>query len=177
MSADRKFVIKLKQNGTNKLIDLHIFQEAPKPVDPRFTGDVIYTITEPIPYEIKIIEDNKKKAFEKTVVTEGKNGSRVIKVTQKMEKGQPVGNPIGEEIDHTDKVDQVISIGTNIDVSESKTIEVYPKIEFVYDDTKNPGIVELGEQIPEKIYFNAHTTYSNGKIKQHIETHSPYPAK
>lgn len=89
-----------------------------------------------------------------------------------MDKGQPIGDPIGEEIDHTDKVDQVVSIGTHIITPEnnySKNVEVNTK--FVYDDTLPIGHVKTGELIPGKIETKVSNKYNreSNKVEQTIK--------
>ncbi|MDU4671391.1 MAG: G5 domain-containing protein, partial [Finegoldia magna] len=149
--------------------------------DKAFTGPVTHEVTEEIPFDVKIVEDENMAPGTSKIVTEGVAGSKTTKYTQNIKDGKPDGELKAEEV--TDKkvepVTQVIHVGKKpTSNTDNKTSEIPVEIEYIYDNTKEDGYVAKGELIPGKVETKVENKYNpeTGEIET-ITTPVVTPAK
>ena len=117
-----------------------------------FTGNVSHEVTEEIPYDVKVIEDPNMIAGTSEVVTEGKAGSKTTKYTQGIKNGEADGKLQSEVTSTTNPVQQVIRVGTKpAEKKKDYSKDVNVKVEYIYDENLDKGVVKLGELTKGKV--------------------------
>ena len=117
-----------------------------------FTGNVSHEVTEEIPYDVVIEEDPNMIAGTSEVVTEGKAGSKTTKYTQAIKNGEADGKLQSEVTSTTNPVQQVIKVGTKpAENKKDYSQDVNVKVEYIYDETLDKGVVKLGELTKGKV--------------------------
>ena len=142
----------------SKVTDTNIVSEE-KPVDAiieigdeDFTGNVSHEVTEEIPYDVKVIEDPNMIAGISEVVTKGVAGSKTTKYTQAIKNGEADGKLISEVTSTTNPTQQVIKVGTKpAENKKDYSKDVNVKVEYVYDENLDKGVVKLGELTKGKV--------------------------
>ena len=135
-----------------------------------FTGETSHEVTEEIPYKVVIEEDPTMIAGTSKIETQGIAGSKTTKYIQKIKNGQADGQVQAEEVKDKYKapINQVIKVGTKpAQNDENKTSDVSVDIEYVYDKTKEKGVVEKGEFTSGKVVTKIENKYNptTGKIE------------
>ena len=117
-----------------------------------FTGNISHEVTEEIPYDVKVIEDPTMIAGTSEIVTEGKAGSKTTKYTQGIKNGEADGGLESEVTSTKDPVQQVIKVGTKpAENKKDYSQDVNVKVEYIYDETLDKGVVKLGELTKGKV--------------------------
>ncbi|MDK6805446.1 G5 domain-containing protein [Aerococcus sp. UMB7834] len=120
--------------------------------DQDFTGEVSHNVTEALPFKVEIQEDPNLPLFEIQEVQKGENGSKTTKYSQAIKNGAADGQLKTEEIARTEPKTHIIKVGTKApENAESRVKEVPAEIEYVYDNTKDKGVVEKGAYTPGKV--------------------------
>ncbi|MGX6485643.1 MAG: G5 domain-containing protein [Aerococcus sanguinicola] len=120
--------------------------------DQDFTGEVSHNVTETLPFKVDIQEDPNLPLFEIQEVQKGENGSKTTKYSQAIKNGAADGQLKTEEIARTEPKTHIIKVGTKApENAESRVKEVPAEIEYVYDNTKDKGVVEKGAYTPGKV--------------------------
>ncbi|KAA9300507.1 G5 domain-containing protein [Aerococcus sp. UMB8608] len=136
--------------------------------DQDFTGEVSHDVTESIPYPVDIQEDPNLPLFEIQEVQKGENGSKTTKYSQAIKNGSADGQLKTEEIARTEPKTHIIKVGTKApENTENRVKEVPAEIEYVYDNTKDKGIVEKGAYTPGKVETKIKNVFNpqTGKIE------------
>ena len=132
-----------------------------------FTGNVSHEVTEEIPYDVIIEEDPTMIAGTSKVVTEGKAGSKTTKYTQAIKNGEKDGDLQSEVTSTTKPTQQVIKVGTKpAENNKDYDKDVNVKVEYVYDENLDKGVVKNGELIKGKVEIKTVNNYDpkTGKI-------------
>ncbi|MDU4018180.1 MAG: G5 domain-containing protein, partial [Finegoldia magna] len=120
--------------------------------DEDFTGNVSHEVTEEIPYDVKVIEDPNMIAGTSEVVTKGKAGSKTTKYTQAVKNGEADGELKSEVTAQTNPTQQVIKVGTKpAENKKDYAQDVDVKVEYVYDENIDKGVVKVGELTKGKV--------------------------
>ncbi|MGX7434645.1 G5 domain-containing protein [Aerococcus sanguinicola] len=120
--------------------------------DQDFTGEVSHNVTETLPFKVEIQEDPNLPLFEIQEVQKGENGSKTTKYSQAIKNGAADGQLKAEEIARTEPKTHIIKVGTKApENAETRVKEVPAEIEYVYDNTKDKGVVEKGAYTPGKL--------------------------
>ncbi|PKY83458.1 hypothetical protein CYJ30_07165 [Aerococcus loyolae] len=120
--------------------------------DQDFTGEVSHNVTETLPFKVEIQEDPNLPLFEIQEVQKGENGSKTTKYSQSIKNGAADGQLKTEEIARIEPKTHIIKVGTKApENAETRVKEVPAEIEYVYDNTKDKGIVEKGAYTPGKV--------------------------
>lgn len=128
--------------------------------DEDFTGNVSHEVTEEIPYDVKIVEDPNMIAGTSEVVTEGKTGSKTTKYTQGIKNGEADGELKSEVTAQTKPTQQVIKVGTKpAENNKDYDKEVNVKVEYVYDENLDKGVVKVGELTKGKVEIKTVNKY------------------
>ena len=140
--------------------------------DEDFTGEVKHTEHFEIPFEVEVRYNNELPAGTSKEIQKGVQGSYDIEFNQKIKNGAPDGELLKVESNRVDAKKHIIEVGTKVETPEnnySKDVEV--EIEYVYDDTKDKGVVETGELTPGKVETRVVDKYNpeTGKIEQTTE--------
>ena len=140
--------------------------------DEDFTGEVKHTEHFEIPFEVEVRYNNELPAGTSKEIQKGVQGSYDIEFNQKIKNGAPDGDLLKVESNRVDPKKHIIEVGTKVETPEnnySKYVEV--EIEYVYDDTKDKGVVETGELTPGKVETKVVDKYNpeTGKIEQTTE--------
>ena len=140
--------------------------------DEDFTGVVTHTEHFEIPFEVEVRYNNELPAGTSKEIQKGVQGSYDIEFNQKIKNGAPDGELLKVESNRVDPKKHIIEVGTKVETPEnnySKDVEV--EIEYVYDDTKDKGVVETGELTPGKVETKVVDKYNpeTGKIEQTTE--------
>ena len=117
-----------------------------------FTGEVIHTEDFDIPFEVEVRYSDDLPAGTSKEVQKGVKGSYTIEYKQAIKNGSIDGEMTKTEISRTEPVKHIIEVGRKVETPDnnySKDVQV--EIEYVYDDTKDKGVVETGELIPGKV--------------------------
>ena len=125
-----------------------------------FTGNVSHEVTEEIPYDVKIVEDPTMIAGTSEIVTQGVAGSKTTKYTQVVKNGEADGELKSEVTAQTNPIQQVIKVGTK--PSENKkdyAQDVDVKVEYVYDENLDKGVVKVGELTKGKVEIKTVNKY------------------
>ena len=125
-----------------------------------FTGNVSHEVTEEIPYDVKVIEDPTMIAGTSEVVTEGKAGSKTTKYTQGIKNGEADGKLQSEVTAETKPTQQVIKVGTKpAENNKDYDKDVNVKVEYVYDENLDKGVVKDGELTKGKVEIKTVNKY------------------
>ena len=140
--------------------------------DEDFTGVVTHTEHFEIPFEVEVRYNSELPAGTSKEIQKGVQGSYDIEFNQKIKNGAPDGELLKVESNRVDAKKHIIEVGTKVETPEnnySKDVEV--EIEYVYDDTKDKGVVETGELTPGKVETRFVDKYNpeTGKIEQTTE--------
>ncbi|WP_237036189.1 G5 domain-containing protein [Mediannikoviicoccus vaginalis] len=140
--------------------------------DEDFTGVVKHTEHFEIPFEVEVRYNSELPAGTSKEIQKGVQGSYDIEYNQKIKNGSPDGELLKVESNRVNPKKHIIEIGTKVETPEnnySKDVEV--EIEYVYDDTKDKGVVETGELTPGKVETKVVDKYNpeTGKIEQTTE--------
>lgn len=128
--------------------------------DEDFTGNVSHEVTEEIPYDVKIVEDPTMIAGKSEVVTEGKTGSKTTKYTQGIKNGEADGELKSEVTAQKNPTHQVIKVGTKpAENNKDYDKEVNVKVEYVYDENLDKGVVKVGELTKGKVEIKTVNKY------------------
>ena len=142
--------------------------------DEDFTGVVTHTEHFEIPFEVEVRYNSELPAGTSKEIQKGVQGSYDIEFNQKIKNGAPDGDLLKVEVEKSrvDAKKHIIEVGTKVETPEnnySKDVEV--EIEYVYDDTKDKGVVKTGELIPGKVETKVIDKYNpeTGKVEQTTE--------
>ena len=117
-----------------------------------FTGNVSHEVTEEIPYDVKIVEDPTMIAGTSEIVTQGVAGSKTTKYTQVVKNGEADGELKSEVTAQTNPIQQVIKVGTKpAENKKDYAQDVDVKVEYVYDENLDKGVVKVGELTKGKV--------------------------
>ena len=156
--------------------DYTIVREPKKAVilvgDEDFTGVVKHTEHFEIPFEVEVRYNSELPAGTSKEIQKGVQGSYDIEFNQKIKNGAPDGELLKVESNRVDPKKHIIEVGTKVETPEnnySKDVEV--DIIYVYDDTKDKGVVETGELTPGKVETKVVDKYNpeTGKVEQTTE--------
>ena len=137
-----------------------------------FEGEVKHKEHFEIPFEVEIVYNHDLPAGTSNVKQQGVKGSYDVEYKQAIKNGEADGEMAKTESNKVEAKKHIIEIGTKVETPEnnySKDVEV--EIEYVYDDTKDKGVVETGVLTPGKVEtkvvdkFNPET----GKVEQSTE--------
>lgn len=137
-----------------------------------YTGEVKHTEHFEIPFEVEVRYNNELPAGTSREIQNGEKGSYDVEYKQAIKNGQADGELTKTESNRTEAKKHIIEVGTKVETPEktySKDVEV--EIEYVYDDTKDKGVVETGELTSGKVETKVVDRYDpeTGKIKQTAE--------
>ena len=137
-----------------------------------FTGEVKHTEHFEIPFEVEVRYNDKLPAGTSNEIQKGVKGSYDVEYKQDFKNGELVGEMTKTESNKKDSVKHIIEIGTKVETPEnnySKDVEV--EIEYIYDDTKDKGVVETGALTPGKVETKVVDKYNpeTGKVEQTTE--------
>ena len=140
--------------------------------DEDFTGVVKHTEHFEIPFEVEVRYNSELPAGTSKEIQKGVQGSYDIEFNQNIKNGAPDGELLKVESNKVEAKKHIIEVGTKVETPEnnySKDVEV--EIEYVYDDTKDKGVVETGELTPGKVETKVVDKYNTetGKIEQTTE--------
>lgn len=125
-----------------------------------FVGNISHEVTEEIPYDVKIVEDPNMIAGTSEVVIEGKAGSKTTKYTQGIKNGEADGKLQSEVTSTTNPTQQVIKVGTKpAKNNKDYDKDVNVKVEYVYDENLDKGVVKDGELIKGKVEIKTVNKY------------------
>ena len=117
-----------------------------------FVGNVSHEVTEEIPYDVKIVEDPNMIAGTSEIVTPGVVGSKTTKYTQAVKNGEADGKIQSEVISEKKATQQVIKVGTKpAENNKDYDKDVNVKVEYVYDENLDKGVVKDGELTKGKV--------------------------
>lgn len=137
-----------------------------------FEGEVKHTEHFEIPFEVEIRYNDDLPAGTSKEIQKGVKGSYDVEYKQNIKNGQADGEMTKTESNRKDYVKHIIEVGRKVETPEnnySKDVEV--EIEYVYDDTKDKGVVETGELSPGKVETKVVDKYNpeTGKVEQTTE--------
>ena len=140
--------------------------------DEDFTGVVTHTEHFEIPFEVEVRYNDELPAGTSKEIQKGEKGSYDVEYKQAIKNGQADGELTKTETNRTEAKKHIIEVGTKVETPEnnySKDVEV--EIEYVYDDTKDKGVVETGELTPGKVETKVVNKYNpeTGEIEQTTE--------
>ena len=140
--------------------------------DEDFTGEVKHTEHFEIPFEVEVRYNKDLPAGKTNEIQKGVKGSYDVEYTQKIKNGSADGEMTKEESNKVEAKKHIIEVGTKVETPEnnySKEVEV--EVEYVYDDTKDKGVVETGEFTPGKVETKVVDKYNpeTGKVEQTTE--------
>lgn len=125
-----------------------------------FTGNVSHEVTEEIPYDVKIVEDPTMIAGTSEIVTQGVAGSKTTKYTQAVKNGEADGELKSEVTAQTNPIQQVIKVGTKpAENKKDYAQDVDVKVEYVYDENLDKGVVKVGELTKGKVEIKTVNKY------------------
>ena len=137
-----------------------------------FEGEVKHTEHFEIPFEVEVRYNDQLPAGTSNEIQKGVVGSYDVEYKQAIKNGEADGEMTKTESNKVEAKKHIIEIGTKVETPEnnySKDVEV--EIEYVYDDTKDKGVVETGELIPGKVETKVVDKYDSetGKVEQKTE--------
>ncbi|MDU5442794.1 MAG: G5 domain-containing protein [Finegoldia magna] len=140
--------------------------------DEDFTGEVKHKEHFEIPFEVEVRYNKDLPAGKTNEIQKGVKGSYDVEYTQKIKNGSADGEMTKEESNKVEAKKHIIEVGTKVETPEnnySKEVEV--EVEYVYDDTKDKGVVETGEFTPGKVETKVVDKYNpeTGKVEQTTE--------
>ena len=137
-----------------------------------FEGEVKHKEHFEIPFEVEIVYNHDLPAGTSNVKQQGVKGSYDVEYKQAIKNGEADGEMTKAESNKVEAKKHIIEIGTKVETPEnnySKDVEV--EIEYVYDDTKDKGVVETGVLTPGKVETKVVDKYNpeTGKVEQKTE--------
>ena len=137
-----------------------------------FEGEVKHKEHFEIPFEVEIVYNHDLPTGTSNVKQQGVKGSYDVEYKQAIKNGEATGEMTKTESNKVEAKKHIIEIGTKVETPEnnySKDVEV--EIEYVYDDTKDKGVVETGELTPGKVETKVVDKYNpeTGKVEQTTE--------
>ena len=137
-----------------------------------YTGEVTHTEHFEIPFEVEVRYNDELPAGTSKEIQKGEKGSYDVEYKQAIKNGQADGDLSKTESNRVEAKKHIIEVGTKVETPENnyaKDIEV--EIEYVYDDTKDKGVVETGELTPGKVETKVVNKYNpeTGEIEQTTE--------
>lgn len=148
VTIENSQVVGTPSTTTTKVPVKHIIEVG----DQDFTGEVSHNVTETLPFKVDIQEDPNLPLFEIQEVQKGENGSKTTKYSQAIKNGSADGQLKTEEIARMEPKTHIIKVGTKApENTENRVKEVPAEIEYVYDNTKDKGVVEKGAYTPGKV--------------------------
>lgn len=125
-----------------------------------FVGNISHEVTEEIPYDVKIVEDPEMIAGTSEIVTQGVAGSKTTKYTQTVKNGEADGKLQSQVTAETKPTQQVIKVGTKpAENNKDYDKDVNVKVEYVYDENLDKGVVKDGELIKGKVEIKTVNKY------------------
>ena len=137
--------------------------------DEDFTGTVTHQVKEEKAFDVEIVENPNMTAGTSNIKQKGVKGEVVTEYSQKIKNGEADGEMISKEISNKPAVKQIIEVGTKpANNNKDITNETNVKIEYVYDENLDKGIVKTGDLVKGKVTTKIVNEY-NPKTGQ-IET-------
>lgn len=133
-----------------------------------FTGTISHQVKTEKAFEVEIIENPNLTAGTHNIKQKGVKGETVTEYSQKIKNGEPIGEMTSKEISSKDSVKQIIEIGTKpSENNKDITNETKVKIEYVYDNTLDKGVVKNGELVKGNVTTKIVNEYNpkTGKIE------------
>lgn len=131
-------------------------------------------MTEGLPFEVEIIEDENLTCGTIEEVQKGAKGSKTTIYKQKIKNGQADGEMTFEEDSSKRKepTNRIIRLGKKAPEGTETTVnkEIPVEIEYVYDDSKDKGYVEKGDLIQAKVETKVVSKVVDGKVVNTEET-------
>lgn len=140
--------------------------------DSDFTGKVTHDVTEEVPFDVEIIEDENLEPGKSEIVTPGKPGSKTTTYSQAIKNGEADGPLESKVTKEVKPVKQVIRVGKKSLKNQDKQDKDIPvNIEYVYDKDKPKGFTKTGELTPGKVETVVTNQYNpaTGKIETKTE--------
>lgn len=137
-----------------------------------FTGEVTHKETFEIPFEVEVRYNNELPAGTSKEIQKGEKGSYDVEYRQEFKNGDLVGEMTKTESNKVEAKKHIIEIGTKVETPENKySKDVEVEIKYVYDNTKDKGVVETGELTPGKVETKVVDKYNSetGKVEQTTE--------
>lgn len=137
-----------------------------------FEGEVKHTEHFEIPFEVEVRYNDQLPAGTSKEIQKGVVGSYDVEYKQAIKNGEADGEMTKTESNKIEAKKHIIEIGTKVETPEnnySKDVEV--EIEYVYDDTKDKGVVETGNLTPGKVETKVVDKYNpeTGQVEQSTE--------
>ncbi len=137
-----------------------------------FTGEVSHKETFEIPFEVEVRYNSELPAGTSNEIQKGVKGSYDVEYKQAIKNGEATGEMTKTESNKVEAKKHIVEVGTKVETPENnytKNVEV--DIEYVYDDTKDKGVVETGELTPGKVETKVVDKYNpeTGKVEQSTE--------
>ncbi|MCU6786833.1 G5 domain-containing protein [Aedoeadaptatus acetigenes] len=137
-----------------------------------FTGEVSHKETFEIPFEVEVRYNSELPAGTSNEIQKGVKGSYDVEYKQAIKNGEATGEMTNTESNKVEAKKHIVEVGTKVETPENnytKNVEV--DIEYVYDDTKDKGVVETGELTPGKVETKVVDKYNpeTGKVEQSTE--------
>ena len=143
-----------------------------------YTGSVTNTITKEVPYTVKVEYNPNLDAGKTNVKQEGKVGSRTYVYSGEIVNGKLKDGTNFTEKELTDKyvepTEHIIEIGTKpVENEKSVEKEVGVDVEWIFDENKGLGTIEVSDLIPGKVTTKTVNKYNpeTGQIETTQETH------
>lgn len=137
--------------------------------DEDFTGTITHQVKEEKAFDVEIVENPNMIAGTSNIKQKGVKGEVITEYSQKIKNGEADGEMTSKEISNKAPVKQIIEVGTKpANNDKDITNETNVKIEYVYDNTLDKGVVKNGELIKGKVTTKVVNEY-NPKTGQ-IET-------
>ena len=137
-----------------------------------FEGEVKHKEHFEIPFEVEIVYNHDLPAGTSNVKQQGVKGSYDVEYKQAIKNGEADGEMTKTESNKVEAKKHIIEIGTKVETPENNyTKDVEVEIEYVYDNTKDKGVVETGELTPGKVETKVVDKYNpkTGKVEQSTE--------
>ena len=137
-----------------------------------YTGEVTHTEHFEILFEVEVRYNDELPAGTSKEIQKGEKGSYDVEYKQAIKNGQADGELTKTESNKVEAKKHIIEVGTKVETPENNySKEVELEIEYVYDDTKDKGVVETGELTPGKVETKVVDKYNpeTGKIEQTTE--------
>ena len=137
-----------------------------------FEGEVKHKEHFEIPFEVEVRYNDQLPAGTSKEIQKGVVGSYDVEYKQAIKNGEADGEMTKTESNKVEAKKHIIEIGTKVETPEKDYSEnVGVEIEYVYDDTKDKGVVETGELTPGKVETKVVDKYNpeTGKVEQKTE--------
>lgn len=141
--------------------------------DQDFTGTISHDVTEEIPFEVKVIEDDNLEAGKYIVEQEGQKGSKTSTFTQDIKNGQAYGELKTEENITKEPTKHIIRVGkkpatNSVDIDKNIPVDIIYK----FDPDKDVTIAEKGDFTPGTVKTVVNNKYNpeTGQIESEEKT-------